>query len=110
MKEDSIEKIALELKNIQLSPHELVEKRLWLSGEYAYLSGQLTEILMDKPAIWNELRRGVGSDTAAERVWQATENGLRETKLRLQLKSIEKLMTAIKTKIEIDLGEARNQF
>lgn len=106
----SVEAIARALQEGGHAPHDLVAMRSWLSGQYAFLSGQLTDILMQKPAVWNELRKTQKSDTATERVWQGTVDGLAETKLRLELKVIEKLSSAIKTQIEIAIGEARQQF
>src|SRR3990167_2756270 len=108
---DRIGEIAEELKsNKGLAPRDLSEYRLELAGEYAYLNNQLIEILMRKPAKWNELRRDQKSDTATERIWEATADGLKEIELRLKLKSIEKLMSGIKTRIEIAIGESKMSF
>lgn len=94
------------------TPGELSEIRLWLAGRYAYQNGQLTQILIRKPELWNKIRYSgeVKSDTAAERFWSATDDGKKETELRHELKSIEKLLSATKTRIEILLGESRLQL
>lgn len=97
-------------QNEGTSPSELSEVRLWLAGEYAFLGGKLGAVLADKPQRWGRLRVEVKSDTYAERLWQCTEQGKEETRLRITLKSIEKLMSAIKTRIEVMQGEARSQF
>src|SRR5690242_17396016 len=109
----SIESIAEKLKNTEtIYPPELSEMRSWLAGEYAYINSQLIGILMKKPEKWKEIRYSgdVKSDTAAERIWQATEEGLKETIYRMQLKTIEKLSSAIKSRMEVLMGEAKNQY
>lgn len=81
-----------------------------LSGHYAYISDKLSAILQAKPAIWNQMRSssGIKSDTACERVWQATEMGIEETKYKLQLKSLEKQMAALRALLQLYQTEARN--
>lgn len=94
------------------TPHELANARAWLGGHYAYLSGQLWEVLNIKPEHWNAIRfRGdIKSDTAAEREWQATTAGKLETKLRMEMKVSERLMSSLKTKLEIAQGESHNSY
>jgi hypothetical protein len=109
----TIESIAQQLKTSDaIYPPELSEMRAWLAGEYAYINSQLIGVLMKKPEKWKEIRYSgeVKSDTAAERIWQATEDGLQETILRMKLKTIDKLSSAIKSRMEVLMGEARNQF
>ena len=79
-----------------------------LSGEYAFICGQLEDILSKKPAVWNELRKDVKSDTAAERVWENTPKGIDETGLRLRLKAMDKMSSALKSLINLASGELRN--
>lgn len=107
----TIETIAEDLqRDSQLAPQALSNARSWLAGEYAFINGRLGEILGQKPSAWNSIRKEVNSDTAAERLWQQTQMGKDEMIYRLKLKSIEKLMSALKTKLEILQGEARNQY
>jgi hypothetical protein len=109
----TLESISEQLKNSDaVYPDELSTMRVWLAGEYAYLSNQLIGILMKKPEAWKQIRYNgeVKSDTAAERIWQATEDGLQETILRMKLRTIDKLSSAIKTRLEVLSGEARNQY
>lgn len=106
----SIEEIARHLQETEIAPRDLVHYRSWLGGQYALQNARLTAILTIKPAIWNELRKSVKSDTATERVWEATGQGIEEMKLRAELKSIEKMMSATKSRIEVLEGEARNQY
>ena len=90
--------------------HEAATDRSILSGEYAWICGQLETILQRKPAIWNTLRKEVKSDTAAERAWEQTSDGLNEAGLRLRLKSVEKMMQGLGSILKMAEGESRNNF
>jgi hypothetical protein len=92
--------ISFALRSRKIFPAEAVEMRTQLAGLYAFYSEQLEDILMRKPAVWNELRKSQKSDTATERVWEGTADGLNEKGLTLRLKSSEKMMSALKTIID----------
>lgn len=90
------------------NPHGAAADLAVLAGEYSHIMGQLEIILQNKADIWATLRTGVKSDTACERSWQATAGGATETKCRLRAKSIEKMMSALKSLLRIAEGEAMN--
>lgn len=102
--------IQAEMERGQLTPGELAEFRVQLAGLYAHASGLIEVILMRKPAIWNEMRKGHKSDKSADREYEATQDGLDEVRLRLVMKRIEKMISSCKTAIDVATGEARNQF
>ncbi len=106
----NIQEIATTIRETQLSPGELADLRLKLSAEYAFNATELENILMHKAEKWQELRKEVKSDTQAERLWQATDIGQEETGYKLRLKSIEKLMSGIKTMLDIKEHELRGHF
>ena len=106
----NLESVTKEIENSELSPKTLADMRLGLAGQYAMIGGKLSNILFEKPKNWTLLRATVKSDSQAERIWQATDIGLEEMKLRLLQKGIEKMMSALKTKLEIMVGESHNQF
>lgn len=94
----------------EVTPNRLADMRVELSAIYSSMDWDLIRILSEKPAKWNELRKSFKSDTACDRAWEATADGMEEVKLRRTLKSIEKMMSAAKTKLEVLNGEARNQY
>jgi hypothetical protein len=96
--------------NEALSPGDLAQMRQFLAGEYAFIAGQLQDIVMRKPDVWRLFREKTTSDKQADRMYEATEDGKLEAVYRLKCKAIEKLMSAIKTRLEIASGEARNQY
>jgi len=79
-----------------------------LAGNYAWVCGQLENILQRKPAIWGEIRKNVKSDTACERAWEQTTDGLNEMGLKLRLKGMDKMSSALKSLIRLAEGEMRN--
>lgn len=108
--------ITMELKQIEAelmagntAPGQLAEFRVLLSGKYAFATNQLEEVLIEKPIHWNKMRPDHKSDTACERAWEATDLGIKERHWKFQIKKIEKMMTAIKTLIEVKTAEAYNQ-
>lgn len=107
-----IERIQNGLKDELYSnnPVQAANDRAILAGEYSWIMGQLESILQRKPAIWTKLKETAKSDTSAERMWEATSDGLNEMGLRLRAKGIEKMMTALNTLIQIARNEALNQL
>ena len=92
------------------TPRQLAEDRVNLSAEYATLSEELSDILTVKASRWAVYRADPDckSDTAAEKRWDATSEGLREMQIRLKLKAFEKQMSAAKTMIDVMTAESRN--
>lgn len=90
------------------NPHESAVDLAVLAGEYAWIMGQLESILQRKPAIWSEMRKNFKSDTACERTWESTQDGMSESSLRLRAKGVEKMMSALKSLIRIAENEANN--
>lgn len=92
------------------SPSELSKFKVHLAANYASLAWRLKEILAEKAIHWEGLRQQCTSDTQAERAWQRMPAGREETILRLDMKVIEKQMSAITTRISVAQGEARNEY
>jgi len=109
MKGLTLEQIEREMATVT-TPGRLAELRVLLSAKYAQATNEYERILLAKPAIWNELRKDVKSDTRAEREWEATELGQGERHWKFQIKKIEKMMSAIKTLIDVRTGEAQNLY
>jgi hypothetical protein len=70
----------------------------------------MPQILAVKPAKWLTIRGGKNSDAAADREREATDLGQRETQLKWELRGIERLSSAIATKLRVIEGEARIQY
>lgn len=92
------------------TPHQLAEENVKYTAAYELASSQLEEILARRPAMWQTLRESVGSDKAADRAYEATQDGIDEMRLRMKMKRWEKHISSNKTLIRIFEGEARNQI
>jgi len=106
----SLAQIEKELATVQQPPATLADFKVYLAALYSFKAGQLEDILTRKPKVWLSLREGVNSDKAADRQWDASDDGIAEMKLRLDLKRIEKINSALTSRIRIAEGEARNQY
>jgi hypothetical protein len=91
-----------------MTPSEAAEKRYQLSVEYGNLSEELEAILLRKTDQWRALRTDTKSDTAADRIWDATPDGKREIHLTMSIKRNEKESSALSSLIRIKEGEAKN--
>jgi hypothetical protein len=106
----TLNEIAKKFVKERMSPGELSELRMQLSADYSFTATRLDEILMLKPKEWLRIREKATSDNQADRKWELTDNGSLEKVYRQQLKTCEKMMSAIKTRIEVMTGEAKNQY
>ena len=93
-----------------LTPRELGNELLDLSGEYSSQTEELNDLLDLKAANWESLRKLVKSDASCDRKWEALPEGKKERRLRLKLKAIEKRMSSLKAMLQVLEGESRNQF
>ena len=91
-----------------MTPHQIADEREKLSAEYSRMSEQLMVVLEDKPFVWEELRKQVKSDTAAERSWEKTADGRSEMRLRMMMKSNQQRQSALSAILRVKENEAKN--
>ena len=72
---------------------------------YDDIGNKLVKIKVKKATEIILIRANTKSDNGAERLWQATEEGLLELQYSFQLKSYEKLMSVIKLKLRLMANE-----
>lgn len=94
------------------TPAEIAERRVELSSEYSKCADDLADILEIKATAWMTIRNreDIKSDTKAEREWESTELGIKEMRLRLKMKGIEKKLSAAKSYLDVANNEARNLY
>jgi hypothetical protein len=105
----TLEHIEQEMFGEGLSPGQLADFRTYLAALGSSKTGELQDILSKKPAIWLRIREGKNSDKAADREWDATAAGIREMELRMLLKRIDRLTSALASKLRVMEWEIRNQ-
>lgn len=106
----TLEHVESEMAGEGISPGRLADFRIFLAALYSLRAAEMQSILGVKPSTWNAIREHKNSDKSADREWQATEKGLRETQLKWELRRIERLSSAIATKLRVMQGEAKNQY
>jgi len=105
----SLEHIEKEMAG-QPVPGRLADYRIYLAALYSLRAAEMQKILGGKAALWLDIRAEKNSDTATDREWETTTGGQREIQLKWELRRIDKLSSAINTKLRVMEGEARNQF
>lgn len=100
------------LQDPNLTPRELSDLHLWMSGEYGRISGELARIKTEKPGRWLTMRsqEGIQSDKQADRLWDMTKDGMTEIEYSLKAKALEKCMSAIKSRLTMMNNEAFNMY
>jgi hypothetical protein len=93
-----------------MNPGELSEQLMYQSAEYSKYTEELTDVLRNKSVVWMEMRKRSTSDKQTDREWDSTVEGMMEMSHRLRLKALEKSMSAIRTRLRILEGEARNMY
>lgn len=106
----TLKEVLDKLQDPATTPGELSATLMYLSADYARKTQDFTAVLGKKADTWSKLREAHESDKQADRAWDASLEGRWETSLRLDLKSLEKLMSAIKAHLRVKETEARNQF
>lgn len=93
-----------------MTPTDYATRKEELANEYAQATERMREIAKIKAVRWLTLRAGVKSDTAADRAWDATVEGLEENDLKLRMKALDKLISAMSTMFNALNGESRSQW
>ena len=98
------------LREPQLSPSDLSQLKNWMAAEYAFLAGQMADILSQKPLEWSRLREKATSDSQAEKAWELTPQGKYEVSARYKTKGLEKMISACNSRMRIQENELKNQY
>ena len=81
-----------------------------LTGFYSTLVSVFNKANEINTQEWMKLRPEFQSDTRTSKAIEVSELGLLEKKLKNELRAIEKMISALKQRIEIAQGEARNNY
>jgi len=92
------------------TPHQLAEERIGMAEEYSRYSGEYAQLIKKRADNYRILRKEFKSDTACERNWEATPEGVQMTIIKLKLKAIEKQLSASNTMLRLMENEAKNLY
>ena len=93
-----------------MTPHELADSMMDLAEQYSRYSGELAKLTKAEGEYYKATRPHVKSDTAVNRQFQTTDEGIQMTIVKLKLKSLEKQMSATKLFVEVASNEARGLY
>ena len=100
----------MKLAIMDKTPHQLAESLVGLSEEYSRYSGMYIDLVKLEAEFWKVHKDEYKSDTATQKAFDRTEDGLRMTAIKQKLKSITKTMSSYKTMIEVKTNEARGLY
>jgi len=92
------------------TPHELSDSLMDLSEQYSRYSGEFAEKIKLQADFFNTFRENYKSDNATQKAFDATQDGVRMTIIKLKLKALEKQMSAIRTHLRLLENEAKNLY
>ncbi len=95
---------------MEQTPHQLAEARISLAEEYSRYSGRYAEMVKSRAQFFKDHRAEYKSDTATQRAFELTEDGVVMAVLKMKLKSIEKTMSAYNTYLRLKENEAKNLY
>lgn len=92
------------------NPHQLAEERYQMSVDYSTYSGELAKMIKTEAEYYVAQRANFKSDTAVQRAFDVTDDGVKMATLKLKIKALEKSMAAVKTLIDVATEEARGLY
>lgn len=120
----TLKELAKEVYNARNLPHVLADLHIELAAQYSQMNDEWVEIQLKKADFWQvkenvDVPKADGSgvtmprpkplsDKAVEMMWIQTEEGKSELKVKYGLKSLERLMSAVKSSLVNATIEARN--
>lgn len=102
------QKIQTELST--LTPREVDDYRTILSGWYYQGSEELALLEVNRPEKWYAIKMDVKTNHEADLMYDCTPDGKRRIELKYKLRAIEKLIGALKDRLQRLNSEARYQY
>jgi hypothetical protein len=99
-----------QLKDAQFQPGKLSEMHFLLANEYASKSQELENLIEPSTELLRSLMIENKTVAKAQQLFELSNLGVREKKIKIQLKSLEKLLSAVKRRLETLSEESRNQY
>jgi hypothetical protein len=109
----STEYIAARMKSGEiLSPRDVSRYRNYLAGEFSFLTEQFIELDHKKPFAVENYKKleGVNSEARAERLYLMSDDGMMYNKIGARLKVIIKMLSALRTTLDLMIKESQNIF
>lgn len=100
------------------TPRKLAENRIELAEIYSRYSGELAKLIKIQADYFNSKRNELDntgkplfkSDTACQRAFEATTEGVQMSIIKMKLKAIEKQLSATATMLRLLENESKNLY
>lgn len=92
------------------TPHQIAEERMGMAEEYSRYSGEYALLIKAEAEFWKHEKDKYKSDTATQRAFDRTEDGVKKTIIKLKLRAIEKQMSASNTMLKLLENEAHGLY
>lgn len=92
------------------TPHEYAEDLMTLAEEFSRYSGEYAQCIKLQADFCNASKSDYKSDTATQRAFEGTTEGVKMSVLKMKLKALEKQMSAIRTYLRHAEIEAKNLY
>lgn len=92
------------------TPRELAEERIGLAEEYSRYSGLYAESIRKQAQFFKDHRGEHKSDTATQRSFELTEEGILMVTVKLKMKAIEKHLSATATMLRLCENESKGLY
>lgn len=92
------------------TPHALAEERVKMAEEYSRYSGMYADYNKKRAVHFRAERPNHKSDTATERAWEITPDGVNMMAIKMKLKALEKQMSASNTMLRLMENESKNLY
>ena len=108
----TLQQYAEEVRANKNSPGTLADLHIDIAVKYAFLADIFKDVQLEKAEFWQQKFAGEKplSDTFIEAKWRITEGGKKELRLKLELKSLQNLMGAIKTASVVNSIESKGNY
>jgi len=85
-------------------------ERTRLTDKFAELTNELIAVKKRKALEWLKIRTTAKTNAEADRLWEATEDGLKEMEIELVLKAMSKSISSVRLEADAIMGEAKGQW
>lgn len=92
------------------TPHQIAEERMGMAEEYSRYSGEYAKLIKAQADFFGAERVNHKSDTACQRAFDRTEDGVKMAVIKMKLKAIEKQLSASNTMLRLLENEAKNLY
>ena len=92
------------------TPYQLADERMGMAEEYSRYSGLFADLIKSQAQFFKDNREKHKSDTATQRAFELTEDGVKMTVIKLKLKAIEKQLSASNTMLRLLENQAKNLY